>query len=489
MKLQFGLIVLALCIFVMPGFGQTELTIKKKTSMKFPGMPDMSGMPGGMADPTKGRTSTVYIKGGRMRTDSRYEQPKKMGGKESVTQTLIVQCDRKRSVSYNSKKKKYFVDPIAGHTSASTKNARKGGFVTVSGSVTDTGERAKLFGFDARHLKETYTMTPSKNACQKQTMKIEIEGWYADVPEFSCPAQRKPREFQMDNDCFDDVEFDVKGNGITGIALKEVKKMSIDGMTIIVEEEAISVAKTPIADSMFDPPADYKAANTLKEVEDDSPDDSTNATNPGTVVESSVATSEPSSTFAPPKAGLENPANGPKKPGMIRIGIARPKVTTPDTKKDPESGSDIAIAVTNSLVESLKADGVEAVALNTDFPENECAERQCDYVFHSTVVQKRGGGGMFGKMVAMGAISVAGAFIPGIGGMVASTIASQVMSQTMMKTAKAKDEFSLDYKLAGMDRTVVTQASVKKKTEKDGEDVLTPLILDASKSVLPKVKK
>lgn len=73
--------------------------------------------------------------------------------------------------------------------------------------------------------------------------------------------------------------------------------------------------------------------------------------------------------------------------------------------------------------------------------------------------------------------------------MIASTVASQVMGQTMGKMAKAKDEFSLEYQLVGMDKTVLTKASSKKKTEKDGEDVLTPQIKEASTRVLGEIAK
>ena len=174
---------------------------------------------------------------------------------------------------------------------------------------------------------------------------------------------------------------------------------------------------------------------------------------------------------------------------MIRFGVAKPKVTTPESKKDPTSGEDIASGVALNLLDSLKAPNVEAVSLETDFPENECAEKGCDYIFHSSVIQKRGGGGMFGKMVIMGAVSVAGAFIPGIGGMIASTVASQIMSQTMMKSAKAKDEFTFDYKVTKMDKSVFTQAVTKGKAEKDGEDVLTGQVQLASRTVISKLPK
>ncbi len=470
---------------VSANFAQTELTIKKKSSMKIPGM-EMPAMPPGMKNPMESmenRKSTVYIKGARMRTDMDAKSP---DGRGRMNYTTIVQCDKQRYVQFTSKKKKYYVESTTAPTSVSIKSSKKGGYVTVTGSVTDTGERAKLFGYDAKHLKETITFTPSKDACMKETMKIETEGWYADVPEFSCPMKRNIREFQMDKNCFDDVDFQIKG-GITGIALKEVKKITMNGMTMIMEEEATEILKTPIADSLFEPPTNYKAANTLKEVEDDSPDDTSAQTNE--MPQTSAPFPIPSPTFSLPSAGIEKPSLTDKKTGMIRVGIAKPKVTTPDSKKDPDAGADIASAVTTSLVESLKSENVEAIQLDTDFPENECKEKGCDYILYANITQKRGGGGMFKQMIMMGAVTAAGMIVPGIGGMIASTVASQVMGKTMEKNAKAKDEFTLDYKVIGMDKNVITQAVTKVKTEKDGEDILTPQIQKASKAVLGEIAK
>lgn len=484
-KLAFSLIVLIFC--GSANFAQTELTIKKKSSMKIPGMPAMPQMPAGMPNPMESmenRKSTVYIKGPRMRTEINAPSP---DGKGPMIFTTIVQCDKQRRVVFTNKKKKYFLESTTALTSASVKNSSKGGFVTVSGSVTDTGERAKLFGYDARHLKESITFTPSKNACLKETMQIETEGWYADIPEFSCPLKREPREFQMDKNCFDAVDFQMKG-GITGIPLKEVKKITRQGMTMVLEEEAVEILKTPIADSLFEPPTNYKAANTLKEVEDDSADDSTGQTTE-TEFDLSSPSIKPAPNFALPAAGIEKPTLTDRKTGIIRIGIAKPKVITPDSKKDPEAGADIAKAVTNSLIESLKTENVEAIQLETDFPENEAKEKGCDYIFYANVTQKRGGGGMFGKMILMGAVTMAGAMVPGVGGIIASTVASQVMGRTMGKNAKAKDEFTFDYKVSGLDKTLLSQAVTKSKTDKDGEDVLSPQILQASKIVLGEIAK
>ena len=293
----------------------------------------------------------------------------------------------------------------------------------------------------------------------------------------------------MDKNCFDDAVYQIKGALNTGVALKEVTTLNVAGYKMVIEEEVVSLTKTPIADSMFDPPAGYAAANTLKEVDDNTSADWGEADGDTAVGQAGTPTAPQAvpPTFALPKAGVEKGAVGVKQSGMIRIGILKPAVTTPDTKKDPEAGADLALAASQSFVESLKADGIEAVDVASP---GDAQAKGCDYIVTSTVTQKRGGGGFgFGKMMAMSAVMMAGAMVPGVGAMVASTVASQVMSQTMQKAAKAKDEFTLDYKVTAMDNSAVASGSSKNKSEKDGDDVLTPQIQTASKAILAKVKK
>ena len=487
MKYKLGLSLMVLMMFVSANFAQTELTIKKKTSMKIPGMESIQ-MPAGTKNPLEPRTSTVYIKGARMRSDMQMQVPKMSGfggGMKNVTFTNILQCDKQRTISFNSDKKKYYQDSFGGASAQDVQKLKKSGYVTIAGSVTDTGNRAKLFGYDAKHLKQTLTITPGKNACMKEAIKVEMEGWYADLPEFTCPLKRKAQDFQMDNNCYDEVIDEVKGF-ITGFALKEIKKISMQGQSITVEEEVTSINKTTLADALFEVPANYTAANTLKEIQEDTGGESNSQTDvPST---NTPPTNTSTSSFPMPAAGVETAPIGEKKAGTIRIGVVMPKVTTPETKNDPTAGEDVALAARNYLVESLKAENVEAIALESDSVD-EAKNRDCDYIFYAKVTQKRGGGGMFKSMILMGAASAAGMLVPGIGGMIASTVAGQVMGQTMGKAAKAKDEFSLDYKIVGLDKTVLSQAVSKKKTEKDGEDVLTPQIKEASTKVLAEIAK
>lgn len=488
MKFKIGLSLVVLMLFVSANFAQTELTIKKKTSMKIPGMEEMPKMPAGAKNPLEPRTSTVYIKGARMRTDSQMQVPKISmfgGGMKTVTFTNIVQCDKQRTVTFNSDKKKYYQDSFGGASVQDVQKLKKGGYVTMSGSVTDTGNRAKLFGYEAKHLKQTFTITPSANACMKEAITVESEGWYADLPEFTCPMKRKVQDYQTDNKCYDEVIDEVKG-AITGFALKEIKTITMQRQTITVEEEVTSINKTTLADSLFDAPANYTAANTLKEIQDDTGGES-NA-QMGVPTSTNTPTNSSTSSFPMPAAGVETAPVGEKKAGTIRIGVVMPKVTTPESKNDPDAGNDIAIATRNYLVESLKAEKVEAIAMESDSVD-EAKNRNCDYIFYANVTHKRGGGGMFKSMVLQGAIMAGSMMVPGIGGIIASTVASQVMGQTMGKAAKAKDEFTLDYNVVGMDKTVLSKATSKKKTEKDGEDVLTPQIQQASITVLGEIAK
>src|SRR5262249_59374896 len=64
---------------------------------------------------------------------------------------------------------------------------RKGGVVTITRTSTDTGERQDMFGYKARHIKSTMTTESSPDACNQSHMKMETDGWYADLSAgFSC---------------------------------------------------------------------------------------------------------------------------------------------------------------------------------------------------------------------------------------------------------------------------------------------------------------
>jgi hypothetical protein len=93
-------------------------------------------------------------------------------------------------------------------------------------------------------------------------------------------------------------------------------------------------------------------------------------------------------------------------------------------------------------------------------------------------------------MAAMSALSMAGALVPGVGGIVSSVATSVLMQQTMGKSARPKDEFSLEfYAIAASDHSLLYKSQSKQKVSKQGEDVLTPQIQKAAAAVLAEVRK
>src|SRR5499427_5963632 len=71
-----------------------------------------------------------------------------------------------------------------------TGRSRKGGVITITRTSTDTGERQDMFGYKARHIKSSMIIESSPDACNQSHMKMEVDGWYADLSaNFSCAME------------------------------------------------------------------------------------------------------------------------------------------------------------------------------------------------------------------------------------------------------------------------------------------------------------
>lgn len=112
--------------------------------------------------------TTKMIKGSRERTEQK--SGTKTGAVDFMSQVAtITQCDLRRTVRINDSKKVYFIEPFAETSTQNptpanrpqTQTTRRGGTVTITYIVTDTGERKTLFGLQARHLKILQEMESS----------------------------------------------------------------------------------------------------------------------------------------------------------------------------------------------------------------------------------------------------------------------------------------------------------------------------------------
>jgi hypothetical protein len=92
-------------------------------------------------------------------------------------------------VQINPNAKTYMVTPFPETSTTTTRptstgkpgEVTKGGVVTSTITVKDTGERKQMFGYTARHLIITIETASSPDACNKTNMKMQQDGWYIDA--------------------------------------------------------------------------------------------------------------------------------------------------------------------------------------------------------------------------------------------------------------------------------------------------------------------
>jgi len=466
-------------------YGQNDLLIKKTSDMKIPGM-DMSGIlnRAGASSVRKARTSTVMIKGSRLRMDS--EVPTfSMLHPSSATRELsyIQQCDLGRTVHLDHKKKNYTISSIADGGPSKAKAAekiqssKKGGYVDVSIEVTDTNDRKNMFGFVAKHLKSTTTMTPSPNACNKQAMSIQDEGWYIDLPTYACEIQTEDTMDSMQQTaegCVDEIRVKSSGSMHLGFALQQTRTFSMNGMSFQMLENVISLDRSSLEPSLFEIPTDFhpsddSGAATATTVQPNSQNTQSTNSNAGP---SSQYPADWQNKPLPQMSQITTDASlPPKPPGTIRIGVVTP---TADMGQGFE-GIDAGQIVQAAFLDKLRVDKIEAVPISSGLLIKEEAKlKQCDYLLYADVKRKKGGGGFLKQMLLTN--------LACIGGNAACAAAS---ASGMAGRLKNKDEITLEYHLNKPDgSSAVASTTLKQKAQKDGDDVLSPMIGESSKNII-----
>lgn len=453
---------------------------------------------------------TTYIKQSRQRTEQNF------GG---MSMTTIMQCDLRRNIQINDKGRTYLITPFDGAAStagdggatnaqpSTSKPAqtRRGGVITFIYNVTDTGERKQMFGMTARHLKITMSSDSSPDACNPSRMKMEIDGWYVDLQygidcQWNTPGNIQAMRSKID--CVDEYRTKMSGAGKMGYPLQQTTTMFDDNgrETTKVTTEVVELSTVPLDASLFEIPAGYTEAKNAQHLYASSAmsqareaaeavagDRVSGATN-----KPAGAANLPAGVAAASIPGMVS-ANAPKKEGAVRIGLVMPKAQMSDGVPTTEA----AEAVRNTFAGFLNGPSIEIVALSARLPEQtleEARQSQCDYILFSSLTQKKGGGGMFGK-VMRNVAGAAGSVIPygGSAGEVAARTAATTAIYTTAAIAgsiKAKDELTLEYRLqsTGEAKTVLSNTT-KAKAKTDGEDVVTPLVEKASQSIVIAVKK
>lgn len=242
--------------------------------------------------PTDVKIQTKYTNGAQVSENTTYFKDVRQRF-EFPGITLINQCDLKRSVQLHDGTKHYLVvstepkvaEPVAAPTPDASNPAGllgaapppppKGGVITETITLTDTGERKQMFGLEARHIKTVVVRKPGDKACETKTVTVETDGWYADLPEHaSCPSAptqaAPPAPPAGQQVCIDRVETQQVGTAKLGFALStDVVTISEEGKdkdltTMGVEVTDLKV--TSLEPTLFDVPPGYTEVKSYGEL-------------------------------------------------------------------------------------------------------------------------------------------------------------------------------------------------------------------------------
>ncbi|HET9530066.1 MAG TPA: hypothetical protein VFQ92_06920, partial [Blastocatellia bacterium] len=337
---------------------------------------------------------TTYIKGARQRITQ------SVGG--AVSFDTIYQCDLKRMVQINDRTKRYIITPLEEGSQSDapdrpqTKetqpaNTRKGGVVTYTTTVTDTGERKDFFGFKARHIKTSIVVDSSPDACNSSKMRMETDGWYIDL-EYGlyCSSEKVhiPQTPSMSKpECRDEIRYKTTGSAKLGFpVLLTTTIFAQDGRTTTTTMEVIELSDATLEASMFDIPAGYSQAKDYQEL--------MGVPSIGSVLDRATKPAEPGTEGAATVAQ-------PKREGTIRVGVV-----AINNKTDRSVSTD---TIRGALIGNIRSSNIDAVAIDSTSPtaiEEEAKQKGCDYILHTEIAQlKKSGskvGGLLGRATGVG---------------------------------------------------------------------------------------
>lgn len=425
--------------------------------------------------------NTSYIKGKRQRSET-------SGGQMIVIQ----QCDLRRNIQIMPAAKMYMIQPYdepAAGTAPSTSSTttqpsavKKGGVVTSIVTTKDTGERKQMFGYTARHIITTMEMKSSPDACSTVDTRMQIDGWYIDAAfALDCDSNRAYTAYKpkAGGGCQDRYETKQIGAARKGYPVWEKTTMfgPNGAESFSSTNEVVEFSQATLDQSLFELPEGYRQvedfSSAFSAAAMSAPDSSNTSTSPS--VATTTPTTQPNTT-----------ANqlGPKRAGVIRLGVTAVKTSN---VTEGMNAAELATAVKNTLLQNLKSGNVEVVPIDATGAaiQTEAQQKECDYVVYTNVSIKKGGGG-FGSVFGSTAAKIgAGIVYPSS---TAAVVA--VNTATVAQNIKAKDELSMDIRLERPGSTTPSFAQqYKGKAKSAGEDIITPLVQEASTAIVAAVSK
>jgi hypothetical protein len=350
-------------------------------------------------------TSTTMIKGLRERSEvSMPGMPAGMG------MTTITECDLKRTIKISDNSRKYLIESMdtgeggtpttSGGGHATGGPTQRGGVVTMTLNTVDTGERKDMFGFTARHLRQTMMSESSPDACNPNNMKIEKDGWYINLEYgLNCGSDRPPQapNRMPTGGCRDTYRSRHTGVANLGYPLIETTKMyGPDGQTVTftMTKEVIELSRQPLDAALFEVPSGYTQVNSSQEMYSMSMAD---AMGMGRQQEANQSGNSMSNNPSNASPNMSNTAARPKV-GIVEFNNkAKASISTDELRQQ--------------LIATLSGNGIDAVALNASSASEAAMEAKakgCTYILYTDISSVKAPstgkkiGGLLGRATGVG---------------------------------------------------------------------------------------
>jgi len=217
------------------------------------------------------RMKTVYSTGPQ-RTESLMFTKGMRERYEFADTILLRQHDLKRTVQIIRSANTYLVVPdgsvpgLPAPAAAPAAPPQKPGVVTVTTTITDTGERKPLFGMEARHVRTIIDKQPAPGACDPSKQHIEMDGWYVDLPPTAqLPGAQQTVTQPPSGVCIDDIKATQNGDA-KALGFPVAYSTTItgeDGKPNVVSMEITELEISNLDASLFDIPPGFTEAGNI----------------------------------------------------------------------------------------------------------------------------------------------------------------------------------------------------------------------------------
>jgi hypothetical protein len=334
--------------------------------------------------------------------------------------------------------------------------------------MTDTGERKQMFGYTARHIITKVHTEHSPDACDKDDMAYETDGWYIDLEiNFEClTSYQRPNANPMarPTGCQDQMRFRRVGTAKLGYPVLVTTRYFDKNGSVQTEmtQEVVSLSRETLDPALFDIPAGYQLASSQQELYDPAAMmqamQRANRDDANESAGSSAGSGGMSAVNNAMNSAGSMGSSGAKQPGAIRVGVVR---VGNKTTQSIDAGN-----LRNLLISSIIEGSVEAIPLNETVPDAaqaEAKQKSCDYVLFTD--------------------------ISGLKQSTANKIGGMLGRATGASSGADRYEAKLDYTLVPVAGGAPTQANASAKEEGGADVSVNSALKKEAQAVVSKVRK